>query len=47
MKSYRKELWFHVPERRAFINITSDRPLSGTARSKKGFALSMPCTSQA
>ena len=22
MKSYRKELWFHVPTRRAFINIT-------------------------
>ena len=23
MKSYRKELWFNVPKRRAFINITS------------------------
>jgi hypothetical protein len=23
MKSYRKELWFNVPGRRAFINITS------------------------
>ena len=22
MKSYRKELWFNVPRRRAFINIT-------------------------
>jgi thiamine phosphate synthase YjbQ (UPF0047 family) len=22
MKSYRKELWFHVPSRRALINIT-------------------------
>jgi secondary thiamine-phosphate synthase enzyme len=22
MKSFRKELWFHVPSRRAFINIT-------------------------
>ena len=22
MKSYRKELWFEVPKRRAFINIT-------------------------
>jgi hypothetical protein len=22
MKSYRKELWFNVPGRRAFINIT-------------------------
>ncbi|MHB1296563.1 MAG: secondary thiamine-phosphate synthase enzyme YjbQ [Anaerolineae bacterium] len=24
MKSYRKELWFNVPTRRAFINITMD-----------------------
>src|SRR5688500_20353759 len=23
MKSYRKELWFEVPSRRAFVNITS------------------------
>jgi secondary thiamine-phosphate synthase enzyme len=23
MKSYRKELWFNVPSRRAFINVTS------------------------
>lgn len=23
MKSYRKELWFNIPERRAFINITN------------------------
>jgi len=23
LKSYRKELWFNVPQRRAFINITS------------------------
>jgi secondary thiamine-phosphate synthase enzyme len=23
MKSYRKELWFHIPTRRGFINITS------------------------
>ncbi len=23
MKSYRKELWFEVPSRRGFINITS------------------------
>lgn len=22
MKSYRKELWFHLPHRRAFVNIT-------------------------
>jgi secondary thiamine-phosphate synthase enzyme len=24
MKSYRKELWFNLPNRRGFINITSD-----------------------
>ena len=24
MKNYRKELWFEIPTRRAFINITSD-----------------------
>ena len=24
MKSYRKELWFEVPTRRAFINITPE-----------------------
>jgi len=24
MKSYRKELWFNIPTRRAFINITSE-----------------------
>jgi len=24
MKSYRKELWFNVPSRRGFVNITSD-----------------------
>ena len=24
MKNYRKELWFQIPTRRAFINITSD-----------------------
>ena len=24
MKSYRKELWFEVPTRRAFINITQE-----------------------
>ena len=23
MKSYRKELWFNIPSRRAFINVTS------------------------
>lgn len=24
MKSYRKELWFNIPERRGFMNITQD-----------------------
>jgi secondary thiamine-phosphate synthase enzyme len=24
MKSYRKELWFNIPTRRAFINVTSE-----------------------
>ena len=24
MKSYRKELWFDIPQRMAFVNITSD-----------------------
>ena len=24
MKNYRKELWFNIPTRRAFLNITSD-----------------------
>ncbi len=24
MRSYRKELWFNIPTRRAFVNITSD-----------------------
>ena len=24
MKSFRRELWFEVPQRRAFINITDD-----------------------
>lgn len=24
MKSYRKELWFNIPTRRGFVNITSD-----------------------
>ena len=27
MKSYRKELWFETPERRAFLNITSQAAL--------------------
>ena len=23
MKSYRKELWFHIPSRRGFVNVTA------------------------
>jgi thiamine phosphate synthase YjbQ (UPF0047 family) len=40
MKSYRKELWFEVPTRRAFINITSnvEKCLSESAI-KEGLAL--------
>ncbi len=40
MKSYRKELWFKVPTRRAFINITSnvEKCLSESAI-KEGLAL--------
>jgi secondary thiamine-phosphate synthase enzyme len=40
MKSYRKELWFEVPTRRAFINITAqvDQALSESGI-KEGLAL--------
>ena len=24
MKTFHKELWFHIPERMGFVNITSD-----------------------
>lgn len=40
MKSYRKELWFDIPTRRAFINITPD--VQGCLKEsniKEGFAL--------
>ena len=40
MKSYRKELWFDVPTRRAFINITSDvRDCLRASKIKEGLAL--------
>ncbi|MEZ4549286.1 MAG: secondary thiamine-phosphate synthase enzyme YjbQ [Desulfobacterales bacterium] len=46
MKTYRKELFFNVPTRRAFINIT---PEVETCLSESGItegsSLSMPCTS--
>ena len=40
MKSYRKELWFEVPTRRAFINITPqvDKCLQESGI-KEGFVL--------
>ena len=40
MKSYRKELWFEVPSRRAFINITPqvDKCLQESGI-KEGFVL--------
>jgi hypothetical protein len=28
MKSYRKELWFNLPTRRGFVNITPDAEVS-------------------
>ncbi len=40
MKSYRKELWFHVPSRRAFINITPQvRDCLRESGIKEGLAL--------
>ena len=40
MKSYRKELWFEVPERRAFINITPQvEKCLGESGIKEGFML--------
>jgi secondary thiamine-phosphate synthase enzyme len=40
MKSYRKELWFNVPERRAFINITPQvEDCLRESEIKEGFAL--------
>ena len=40
MKSYRKELWFEAPKRRAFINITNDvRECLKESKIKEGFIL--------
>jgi thiamine phosphate synthase YjbQ (UPF0047 family) len=40
MKSYRKELWFEVPTRRAFINITGQVEVClAESGIKEGFVL--------
>ncbi len=40
MKSHRKELWFEVPTRRAFVNITSDvEQCIDESRVKEGLVL--------
>ena len=40
MKSYRKELWFHIPTRRAFVNITPEiRQCLQESGIKEGLAL--------
>ena len=40
MKSYRKELWFNVPTRRAFINITGDvEEVVGASGVREGLCL--------
>jgi secondary thiamine-phosphate synthase enzyme len=40
MKSYRKELWFNVPTRRAFINITPEvRECVGESGIREGLCL--------
>lgn len=40
MKSYRKELWFNVPERMGFVNITSDvQDCIDESGIKEGFVL--------
>jgi secondary thiamine-phosphate synthase enzyme len=40
MKSYRKELWFNIPTRRAFVNITPDvEACLRESGVKEGFAL--------
>jgi len=45
MKSYRKELWFDVPSRRAFINITPEiEDCLRRVGSRRAWCSSMPCT---
>ena len=40
MKSYRKELWFNIPSRRGFVNITSQvEEAVRESRIKEGMAL--------
>jgi len=40
MKSYRKELWFEIPTRRAFVNITGQvEKCLNESEIKEGFAL--------
>jgi secondary thiamine-phosphate synthase enzyme len=40
MKSYRKELWFNIPHRRGFVNITKDvRDAVKESGVKEGFVL--------
>jgi len=43
MKSYRKELWFQVPSRRAFINITPEvNECLRESKIREGLILVMP-----
>ncbi len=47
MKSYRKELWFEVPSRRAFLNITRDvETCLRESGVQEGLALVNGCTSR-
>ena len=40
MKSYRKELWFHIPQRRAFVNITPQvEECLGESKIREGLVL--------
>jgi secondary thiamine-phosphate synthase enzyme len=40
MKSYRKELWFNIPSRRGFVNITPDvETVLGESGIREGFVL--------
>ena len=35
MKSYRKELWFDIPRRRAYLNITDDQRLAAALHNRE------------
>ena len=40
MKSYRKELWFYIPQRRAFVNITPQvEQCLGESKIREGLVL--------